>query len=111
MDQVNSWKTAFKKIEGIADHIPSIFLKAVFHEFTWSILEYFVSNNSKCQKLLGIKFECRLRFDSHVTALCIKVSQKLNALSRVAGCREALNECFYHVSVFIHSGCMKILQS
>ena len=31
------WKTAFKKLEGIwsasADHIPSKFLKAVFHKF------------------------------------------------------------------------------
>ena len=25
-----------------ADHIPSNFLKAVFHKFTWSILECFV---------------------------------------------------------------------
>ena len=40
------WKTAFKKLKGCglleADHIPSKFLKAVFHKFTWSTLEYFV---------------------------------------------------------------------
>ena len=37
VDQVKFWKTAFKNFEGIwsaeADHILSIFLKAVFHKF------------------------------------------------------------------------------
>ena len=42
----NLWKAAFKKFEAVrllqADHTPSNFLKAVFHNFTWPILEYFV---------------------------------------------------------------------
>ena len=39
---------------------------------------------SKCENLLGIKIDSKLIFDSHVKALCKKVTQKLNALSRVA---------------------------
>ena len=40
-------------------------------------------SNSKCEKLLGIKIDSKLMFDSHVKSLCKKASQKLNALSRV----------------------------
>ena len=39
--------------------------------------------NSKCEKLLGIKIDSKLMFDSHVKFLCKKASQKLNALSKV----------------------------
>ena len=39
--------------------------------------------NSSNQKLLGIFFNNKLDFDEHVTSLCRKVSQKLNALARV----------------------------
>ena len=41
-------------------------------------------SNSKCEKLLGIKIDSKLMFDSHVKSLCKKTSQKLNALSRLA---------------------------
>ena len=41
-------------------------------------------NNSSNQKLLGILFNNKFDFDEHVTSLCRKVSQKLNALTRVA---------------------------
>ena len=41
-------------------------------------------SNSKYGKLLGIKVDCKLIFDSHVKSLCQKASQKLNAFSRVA---------------------------
>ena len=41
-------------------------------------------SNSKCEKLLGIKIDCKLMFDNHVKSLCKKASQKLNSLSRVA---------------------------
>ena len=40
--------------------------------------------NSSNQKLLGILSENKFDFDEHVTSLCRKVSQKLNALVRVA---------------------------
>ena len=41
-------------------------------------------SNNKCQKILGIKIDCKLMFDSHVKSMCKKASQKLNALSRAA---------------------------
>ena len=40
--------------------------------------------NSSNQKLLGILFNNKFDFDEHVTSLCRKASQKLNALARVA---------------------------
>ena len=40
--------------------------------------------SSSNQKLIGILFNNTFDFDEHVTALCRKASQKLNALSRVA---------------------------
>ena len=40
-------------------------------------------SNSSNQKLLGICFNSNFRFDDHVASLCKKVSQKLNALTRV----------------------------
>ena len=40
--------------------------------------------NSKCEKLLGVKFDHKLSFDDHISELCKKASRKINALSRVA---------------------------
>ena len=40
--------------------------------------------NSDSEKLLGIKIDNKLTFDPHVCDICMKVSQKLHALSRVA---------------------------
>ena len=40
--------------------------------------------NSKCEKLLGIKIDNMLTFDDHVSELCKKASQKLHALTRVS---------------------------
>ena len=41
-------------------------------------------NNSKCEKLLGIKIDCKLSFDDHIGNMCKKAGAKLNALTRVA---------------------------
>ena len=38
--------------------------------------------NEQLQTLLGVKLETKLKFDSHVTTLCNKASNKLHALSR-----------------------------
>ena len=35
-------------------------------------------SNSKCEKLLGIKTDCKLMFDSHVKSLCRRVAYQLN---------------------------------
>ena len=37
-------------------------------------------------KLLGVKVDHDLNFNEHVSSLCKKASQKLNALSRIASC-------------------------
>ena len=39
--------------------------------------------NKKEQKLLGIKFDSSLSFKDHITSLCKKASQKLDALARI----------------------------
>ena len=40
-------------------------------------------SSSQCQKCLGIKFDNTLFFDDHVSSICKKASNKLNALVRV----------------------------
>ena len=40
--------------------------------------------NSSNENLLGILFNNKFDFDEHVTSLCRKASQKLNALARLA---------------------------
>ena len=47
-------------------------------------IDSFDINNTQCQKLLGITLDNKLTFNSHVTILCAKSSQKLHALSRVS---------------------------
>ena len=39
--------------------------------------------NSSCKKLLGVLFDNKLTFQSHIDNLCQKASQTLNAISRV----------------------------
>ena len=41
-------------------------------------------NNSLSEKLLGITFDCKLKFNIQIENICQKVSQKLNALARLA---------------------------
>ena len=43
----------------------------------------FEINNSTEEKLLGIKIDRQLSFESHFTSLCKKASQKLHALTRI----------------------------
>ena len=41
-------------------------------------------SGSKREKLLGIKKDSHLNFKEHIESLCKKVSQRINALSRLA---------------------------
>ena len=41
-------------------------------------------NNSLSEKLLGITFDCLLKFNKHIKNICQEASQKLNALARLA---------------------------
>ena len=47
-------------------------------------IEDFSIKNSTEEKLLGVKFDSNLSFESHVTSLCKKASQKLHALARIS---------------------------
>ena len=47
-------------------------------------IEDFSIENSTEQKLLGVKFHSNLSFESHITSLCKKASQKLHALARIS---------------------------
>ena len=39
--------------------------------------------NSKCQKLLGVKIDSKLTFNTHINDICRKAAQKINAISRI----------------------------
>ena len=43
----------------------------------------FTIQNSKSERLLGIRLDNGMTFDSHVSEICNKASQKIHALSRV----------------------------
>ena len=47
-------------------------------------IEDFSIKNSTEEKLLGVKFDSNLSFESHITSLCKKVSQKLHAVARIS---------------------------
>ena len=51
------------------------------------------------KQLLGVKIDYELNFNEHVSSLCKKAIQKLNALSRIASCmtfnqRRLITNCF-----------------
>ena len=48
-----------------------------------SKIENFHIYNIKCEKLLWVKFDHKLTFDDHISELCKKASQKVQALPRV----------------------------
>ena len=45
-------------------------------------------NNFLSEKLLGITFDCKLKFDKHIEDICQKVSQRLNTFARLASYME-----------------------
>ena len=66
----------------------------------------FQITNSTEEKLLDIKFDSKLSFESHVSSLCERTSQKLYALTRTASYlslfkQKALN--YYPLDWMFHS--------
>ena len=49
--------------------------------------------SSKCEKILGIKIDNKLNFNTHVDEICKKAGQKLKALSRVTPCMDLSKRC------------------
>ena len=47
------------------------------------IVNNFKIKSSDCEKLLGVKFDSKLRFDQQITDLCRRASRKIHALARV----------------------------
>lgn len=39
--------------------------------------------NNTSEKLLGITIDCKLNLNKHANKICVKASQKINALARV----------------------------
>ena len=42
----------------------------------------FKTDNSTCEKLLGVHFDNRLNFDYHISGLCKKAGKKINVIVR-----------------------------
>lgn len=49
--------------------------------------------NSKCEKLLGVKIDCKLIFNSYIDKICKKTGQKMNAFSK--NCKQASKNCIH----------------
>ena len=50
-------------------------------------------NNSLSEKILGITFDCKLKFNKHIEDICQKASQKLNTLAILAPCMGTTKKC------------------
>ena len=58
--------------------------------------------NSKCEKLLGAKFDYKLSFNNHVSDLCKNAGRKVNALGRVIHedfTTLYFHDCFFQITV------------
>ena len=58
-------------------------LVSSYERCTAKIEDFSIKNSTK-EKLLGAKFDSNLSFESHITSLCKKASQKLHALARIS---------------------------
>ena len=67
--------------KGNADKCP--LLVNVKDEVSMKIVDLNIVN-SECERLLGVKFDFKLTFNSHVSDLCKSASRKIHALARVA---------------------------
>ena len=60
-----------------------------------------ISNSTK-KKILGVYFDNKLNFNTHLTKLCKKASQKLHALARVSNLT-SIRQRNIIMNAFIHS--------
>ena len=58
------------------------FLVSTSQELSLNVNSFKIKN-SDFEKLLGVKFDSKLRFDQHITDLCRTASRKIQALARV----------------------------
>ena len=56
--------------------------------------------NSLSDKLLGITFDCKWKFNKHIKDICQNASQKLNALARLAPCMGTTKKCILMNAIF-----------
>ena len=61
------------------------------------------ASNNKYEKLLGLKVDHELNFNEHVSLLCKKASQKLNALAQIASF-----ELFHNITFLLLSDSMDV---
>ena len=47
-------------------------------------LDNIETENSNCERLLGVKIDSKLNFKKHLDGIIIKTSRKINVLSRIA---------------------------
>ena len=69
--------------------------------------------NSAYEKILGVHYDNKLNYETHLSKLCKKASQKLHALAKVSSfmiCRQRLNyhECFYSITIKLVSLIMDV---
>ena len=58
------------------------FLVSTIQEVNLNVNSFKIKS-SYCEKLLGVKFDSKLRFDQHISDLCRRTSRKIHALARV----------------------------
>ena len=68
-------------------------------------------SNSKYEKFPEVKVDHELNFNEHVSSLCKKASQKINALSRIASCmtfnqRRLISKLFHNITFLLLCGCL-----
>ena len=77
-------------------------------------IENQIIKNSKFEKLLGIKLDSKLNFNSHIHEICQKAEQKLNAISRIAPYmdfakkRLIVNAFFFFLSIITKNHLLRI---
>ena len=59
-------------------------MSVVLNDTVNLIVENQILDDSKCEKLLGVKFYYKLTFNANIDGICKKARLKLNTLSRIA---------------------------